>query len=87
VETAIIAIQTLFLGICQWKNFENRLIFAEVMIKKQSGCFVWNTVHCSNRLVNATMFIAVSQSLSIHHIHSTPTPNCQLQSMIDNKQM
>jgi len=36
---------SVFFGICQWKNCENWLILAEVMTKKQSGCFFWNTVY------------------------------------------
>jgi len=39
VEITIIATHRVFLGIRRLKNFENPLIFAEVMIKKQSGCF------------------------------------------------
>jgi len=45
METAITAIQTVFLGICQRKDFENGLLFAEVMTKKQIGCFFWKTVY------------------------------------------
>jgi len=32
------------LGICQWKNFENRSTLAEVTIKSQAYC-VWDTVY------------------------------------------
>ena len=39
METAIIAIQNVFLGICQRKNFENRLIVTEVMNKKTNWLF------------------------------------------------
>jgi len=31
--------------VCQWKNFENRLTFAEVMGKSLVSCFFWDTVY------------------------------------------
>jgi len=31
--------------VCQWKNFENRLTFGEVMGKSLVSCFFWDTVY------------------------------------------
>ena len=31
--------------VCQWKNFENRLTFVEVMGKSLVSCFFWDTVY------------------------------------------
>jgi len=39
MKIAIMATQTVFLGTCRWKYFENRLVFAELWQKKQCNCF------------------------------------------------
>jgi len=41
----VIVTQRIFLGICQWKNFENPSTFAEVMIKSQVTWFLWDTAY------------------------------------------
>jgi len=39
MENAIIATQSVFFGICRWKNFENRLVSAEVTTKNKVAVF------------------------------------------------
>jgi len=55
VEITIIATHRVFLGIRRLKNFENPLIFAEVMIKKQSGCFFLE--HCVLTIACAILYL------------------------------
>jgi len=44
--------------VCQWKNFENRLTFREVMGKSLVSCFFWDTVYNDARLNTADRRIA-----------------------------
>jgi len=49
VEIAIIATQSVFLGICRWKNFQNWLTLLQLWPKNKVAVFFWNTVRCSGR--------------------------------------
>jgi len=51
--------------VCQWKNFENRLTFGEVMGKSSVSCFFWDTVY----IVKVTEIAIISVTIKLSNIH------------------
>ena len=72
--------------VCQWKNFENRLTFGEVMGKSLVSCFFWGTVYrlclLSHKCLHGLALTYLSQSCQplssvsrqshTHQLHARP---------------
>jgi len=53
--------------VCQWKNFENRLTFREVMGKSLVSCFFWDTVYICSVYLVIICHMATMQELDVCH--------------------
>ena len=60
--------------VCQWKNFENRLTFGEVMGKSLVSCFFWDTVYMSEDWYVHSEWTGAYSKLP-HHLGVRVPPN------------
>ena len=51
--------------VCQWKNFENRLTFGEVMGKTLVSCFFWDTVYIAASLFSKLTCLLASVAAAV----------------------